>query len=256
MINTITVTGMVIGSLPVGEVDKRITILTAEKGKIGVFAKGSRRPTSQLLSSTQLFSFGTYMVVEGKDSYTLSGADIKTSFADLYKDMDAMYYGMYFCEFAAFMTRENVPAKKELNLLYASLRALEKRKIEPTLIRSVFELRFLTENGEMPSVYQCVGCKETSVLIHEKLQFSARKGGVLCPDCFLSDAITISKSTVYTMQYIVSAPMERLFAFTVVGFVEEELGQICKEFLAVTVGHHMKSEEMLEIIADDKKSLY
>lgn len=250
MLNTITVTGMVIGSFPVGEVDKRITILTAERGKIGVFAKGARRPTSQLLSPSQLFSFGTFTVNEGKDAYNLVSADIKTAFADLHKDMEAMYYGMYFCEFAAFMTRENVQAKKEINLLYATLRALEKKKVAVTLIRSVFELRFLTENGEMPSVYSCVGCHETSILIHERLEFSARKGGVLCPDCHMSDAISISKSTVYTMQYIVSAPMEKLFAFTVVGFVEEELKQVCREFLAVTVGHHMKSEEMLDVIAD------
>ncbi len=250
MLNTVTVTGMVIGSLSVSEYDKRLTILTAERGKIGVFSKGSRRPTSQLLSVSQLFCFGTFVVTEGKDAYNLVSADIKTAFADLYKDMEAMYYGMYFCEFAGYMTRENVKATKELNLLYASLRALEKKKVASGLIRSVFELRFLTENGEMPSVYSCVNCRENSILIHEKLEFSARKGGVLCPDCHMKDAITISKSTVYTMQYIVSAPMEKLYAFTVVGYVEAELKQVCKEFLAVTVGHHMKSEEMLDVIAD------
>ena len=248
MLNSVTVTGMVIAALPVNEADTRITLLTAEKGKIGAFAKGARRPTSQLLSSTQLFSFGTFVLNEGREAYSLVSANIRTAFADVYGDLEAMYYGMYFCEFAAFMTRENVNAKKELNLLYAALRALEKKKISSDLIRSIYELRFMTEDGTMPSVYQCVSCHETSLLIHEKLEFSPRKGGVLCPDCHTEDAVPVSRSAVYAMQYIVSSPMEKLFAFSVVEYVEEELRRVCAAFLDTTVGHHMKSEKMLEMI--------
>ena len=240
----LVVTGLVINTMPIGEYDKRITLLTKERGKITAFARGARRPNSQLLAATNPFSFGEFELFEGRSTYTLSKATISNYFRELAMNPEAACYGFYFLEFADYYCQENNDEKEMLLLLYQTLRALESEKYDNRLVRIIYELKALAINGEAPNVFSCLSCGSKEELFY----FSVRKGGILCSECrqTVNDAWKMTESAVYTMQYIISAEIAKLYRFAVSEQVLLELQKMLASYMELYVNHTFKSLKILE----------
>lgn len=179
MAELVKVTGMVISTMAVGEYDKRVVILTKERGKIHGFARGAKRPGNSLMAAAQPFVFGEFMLLEGRSAYTISSVKVMNYFEEFRKDMDATCYGCYFLEFADYYGRENADDLEMLKLLYQTVRALCKKTIAYPLIRCIYELKIMAVNGECPQCFECACCHTTENLS----VFSARYRGLLCEKC-------------------------------------------------------------------------
>ena len=209
------VTGMVLSQTPIGEYDRRICILTKERGKISAFAKGARRPGSRFMAATNPFSFGQFKLYEGKNSYNVAEANISQYFEELREDYIGAYYGMYFLEVADYYTRENNDERDMLGLLYQSMRALLHPTLDDQLVRCVFELKALIVNGEYPGIP-----KDTKLL----------------------------DSTVYALQFIEKTRVEKLYTFTVKEEVLAELQAVAEKYRRRFMDRQFKSLQILETL--------
>ena len=75
------VKGLIIKVEPIGEYDRRIVMLTDDRGKISAFARSARKPGSKLVAATNLFCFGEFGLFNGRNSYTINEAKISNYFA-------------------------------------------------------------------------------------------------------------------------------------------------------------------------------
>ncbi len=207
------ITGMVLKAEPIGEYDKRVVILTKEKGKISAFARGARKPGSRLLAATNPFSFGEFKVYAGRSSYTIMDVWISNYFEGLREDFEGAYYGMYFLEVADYYTRENNDEKEMLKLVYQSLRALLHKGISNRLIRCIFEMKAMVVNGEFPGM--------------------PTKG-------------EWDESTAYAVSYIMQSGIEKLYTFTVKENVLEELCAIAGDYCRRYLDRTFKSLEIVD----------
>lgn len=245
MSETYTVTGMVLSAMPVGEYDRRLVILTREKGKISAFVRGARKPGNPQMAGSRPFSFGEFDLFEGRSSYTVSAMRIQNYFEELSLDFEAATYGCYFVEFAGYYGRENIDGSEMIKLLYQSFRALLKISIPNELVRRIFELRLMAINGEYPNLFSCIHCNSKENLHY----IDFWKNGLVCDSCKEDTGLTLlSEATVYTMQYIVTSPIEKLYTFTVKPEVLQEFSMIMDKEISLYIDRKMKSLEILETI--------
>lgn len=244
--NQIVLTGMVLFTAPVGEYDRRVVILTKEQGKIAAFAKGSRRPNSPLVGAVNPFTFGEFTMYEGRTSFTIQSANIMNYFSELREDIVGAYYGFYFLEFANYYTKEFNDEREMLKLLYQTLRALTNPHIPDMLVRYIFELKAYCINGEGPELFQCVSCGNRD----RPSVFSIKKGGLVCSQCDadIIDGIKLDDSVLYSMQYIKSSKIEKLYTFNVTENVLKQLAKILDQYREVFVDKKFKSLEILDTL--------
>ena len=207
------ITGMVLKAEPIGEYDRRIVILTKEKGKISAFARGARKQGSRLLAATNPFCFGEFKLYVGRNSYNVMEAAISNYFEGLREDFEGAYYGMYFLELIDYYTRENNDEKEMLKLLYQSLRALIHEGLPNRLVRYIFEMKAMVLNGEFPG---------------------------------MPASGSWDKSTEYAVSYIVESGIEKLYTFTVTPTVLRQLGEIADDYRRRYMDRPFKSLEIVD----------
>ncbi len=226
----IGVTGIILKQTPVGEYDRRICLLTRERGKISAFVRGCRRPGSRLAGAAAPLSFGRFRLCEGRTAYSVAEAEIQNYFEELRKDYIGAYYGMYLAEIADYYGRENNDEAQMLKLLYQSLRALCAASIPHGLVRCVFEIRAMAVNGEFP------------VELSEAAAGDPLWKGLLPPGEEPED------STRYALAHITGSPIEKLYTFAVSDRVFSQLEAVSAAARARVMDRKFKSLEILETL--------
>ena len=208
-----------ISSMPIGEYDRRLEILTDSMGRISAFARGARKPSSPLVSISRVFAFGEFELYEGRSSYSVNSAKISNYFEELTKDVEKTYYGFYFLELASYFTREGLDATETLKLIYQSLRALNVESLSLPLVRAIYEIKTLEINGLCPEIE----------LIRERYE--------------------LGQSALYAIDFVKRTPIEKLYTFKLTPEVEQEFAKVAQLLLGRFTDKKFHSLEMLESIS-------
>lgn len=215
---SVELTGVVLLTQPIGEYDKRLVILTRERGKITAFAHGSRRPGSPIMAACNPFVFGTFSLVPGRNAYTLRSAKVANYFTELAASQPGVYYGFYFLELASFFSAEEIEAHETVNLIYISLKAILKGTLPLEFLRKVYECRIMAENG------------------------------VFAPP---ETPGAMEQSAWYALQFTAGCKVTELYTFRLKESAEKDYSAYVKKMLKRAVDRPIKSETLLEVMTSE-----
>lgn len=125
MSRTYKATGINLKSLPLGEADRLVTILTREFGLIRAVAPGARKQKSKLGGSSDLFVVNELMLSKGKSLDKITQAEILESYRGFRKDLSKLTASQYLAELILCLGLSEQPQEALYELLNEHLRRLE-----------------------------------------------------------------------------------------------------------------------------------
>ena len=209
----ITLEGIVLKERTVGEQDKFIDVLTKEKGLIEISVKGARKINGKSASSTQLFAFSRFCYDIRRDKPCLNSAEPIHIFYGLRNSLTALSLASYFADILRFTTVSLTDSGNVLRLFLNTLHFLEKGLRSEIMLKSVFELRLMSEIGFMPDI---VCCRDCGSFEPDEIYFSLKNCCFFCSDCRDKSDLDFYKLTISELtaiRHIVLADFDRLFNF-------------------------------------------
>lgn len=184
MSRTYTATGINLKSMPLGESDRLLTILTQEYGLIRAVAPGCRKAKSKLGGRSALFVVNQLLLAQGRSLDKILQAETQESYPGLSRDLGRLTAGQYLAELVLFQALSDQPQTDLFWLLCAHLTRLEQaqgQQVLPQLVTGIFHL--LVWAGIAPQVLRCCLTQEQIVpeLDHPqwRVQFNPAVGGIV-----------------------------------------------------------------------------
>ncbi|MBQ3047748.1 MAG: DNA repair protein RecO [Clostridia bacterium] len=203
----ISVKGIILKTKDYKENDKLLTILTLEKGKILVNAKGVKKPKSKLKAFCQSFCFADFELTKSSNGYILTGVNQIESFFDLTSNINKFSYAFAVLEIADKICFEN---QAYVNVFIDCLKCLKQMNftdVEPKLIFSKFILSILKYEGVNLNLNKCNCCKTPFV---SDVYLDMNTGEVLCVACKNLDCIKLDKAVFSVLKILSREDYEKL----------------------------------------------
>ncbi|HEX41239.1 MAG TPA: DNA repair protein RecO [Phycisphaerales bacterium] len=198
-------TGICIRAVDYSETSQVLTFFTRDHGKLGVIAKGSKRPKSAFGGPIEMFAHGqlTFTANADRALATLTGFEIeanRTNPASVSADLYVLHGCLLGVELLDHMTDEHDPHPDLYEAFVAFVADMCESAAKPSrrdtlALLILFELQLLMAVGLRPVLDRCANCRTAVGRDVRGYYFSSAANGLICRDCESSFHDKVALST-------------------------------------------------------------
>lgn len=233
-----------------GDAGRIVTLLTPDRGKIDVVARGVLRPRSKLAGHLEPATLVDVVLAHGRTMDLITGAQSRDGFAGLRDDLDRLSTALYLTELCDRFTVEHVEARSVYELLHASLVRLARGDGMHLLTRA-FELALLEATGFRPEWRSCVACG--GEVEADAAVWSPQDGGVVCGDCRPAhpEAGPIEGKVLRVLRAIQAGPYEEAARIRLTPELAADLERVMHDLMRRVAERELKSQQF---VADARRA--
>lgn len=241
------VNAIVLKRTDVGEADRLLTLLTAERGKLRAVAKGARKPMARKTGHVELFNFVALSVHVAREIDIITQAQTIEPFLAVRDDLDRLGYAYYFAELIDRFVEEEMEQRDVFDLMYNALHWLGETAQLPRTAR-YFEIQLLDTLGYRPQLHICIQSKEE--LLPEENFFSPEGGGMLKPEyrSLYRDAISVPVNALKVLRFLQGHSHAQVEQLNLSTQVESEVEAILHYYITHLLERNLKSIDFLNTL--------
>lgn len=238
------VTAIVLKRTDVGEADRLLTLLTAQRGKLRAVAKGARKPSARKTGHVELFNSVELQIAVAREIDVVIQAQTLEPFLRLRNDLDRLSYAYYFAELVDRFVQEEIEQNEVYELVLDALQWLEQTAHLGRTAR-FFEMQLLDTLGYRPQLQFCVHSKQE--LVPEENFFSPEAGGILKPDYrdLYRDSISVPVNALKVLRYLQNRSIADVEQLKLSAQVEAEVEAILHYYVTHLLERSLKSVDFL-----------
>ncbi|MBQ9009729.1 MAG: DNA repair protein RecO [Clostridia bacterium] len=202
---------IVIGRTDYRDHDRMLTLFSPDRGRLEVLARRAKSPKSPLLSASELFCSGEYVLYSSGEHTSVVSCQVTDAFYPLREDYERLSHGTLMLEMCRVVVQPEQPEQRFFLHFLRSLAHLAYGSASPRSVTAVFMAGLLSLNGFRPAVRKCTCCGN-ALIPGEGMTygFSLTRGGILCPACCIADGRTLTGKDVADMQWIMKEGLAAL----------------------------------------------
>lgn len=203
--------GLVLRETVTRDADKILTVLTPDRGRLSVIARGARRKGSRVAAACQLLAYSEMTLYEKGRWTMLDAADTIELFDGLRQDLTALSLAAYFAELTEAVSDGS--GGDVLPLLLNALYALSALKKPPQLVKPAFQFRLMALAGYEPMADGCALCGAPQP---ENPMLDVVHGVVHCGKCREKGGLSLPlmASGLAALRYVLYGDPRRLYSFS------------------------------------------
>lgn len=235
--------GIVIRTTDYGESNKIVTLYTREWGKIGLMARGAKKPNSRLSGISQLFNHGHFLFQKSRGLGTLQQGELISFWKEIKEDIFLTAYASYIIDLTDKCTDEKKPNPYLFELLYQTLNYINEG-YDPEILMYIYEMKMLNTIGLYPVLDQCALCRSKEGIF----SFSIKEGGFICHRCLDKDPyhLKISEAAVKLLRIFYYIDLSKLGSISVKKETKQELKKVISAYYDEYSGLLLKTKKFLD----------
>jgi DNA repair protein RecO (recombination protein O) len=244
--------GIVMHRSDVGEADRLLTVLSRERGKLRVNAKGARKVGSRKGGHVELFVRSKMLIAKGRTGIDIvSQAEMIDAYRGLREDLTRSTYAHYAVELIDAFAEEGSEQPELFDLLAEALKWIETTNNLPLTAR-YFEVKLLTMAGFQPQVFNCADGGEPlqEIALDEFYGWHPPSGGAVCPQHAQdrADASRLSLAALKVLRHAIRSDYATFTALNLRDAVQYEVEQVMLRYIQFVLERKVKSVEFLNLL--------